>query len=96
MLKNEVVEAIAAQQFHLWSVATVDEAISLLTSLPAGERGDDGEYPEQSVNGLVEAALRSFAISIQMFEKLEYKEVKLSEFSADTDVSVTQPDKKEK
>lgn len=96
MLKNEVVEAIAAQQFNLWSVATVDEAISLLTSLPAGERGDDGEYPEQSVNGLVEAALRSFAISIQMFEKLEYKEVKLSEFSADTDVSVTQPDKKKK
>ena len=79
MLKSEVVEAIAAQQFNLWSVTTVDEAISLLTSLPAGERGDDDEYPEESVNGRVEATLRSFAIRIQMFEKQEYKAENLPE-----------------
>jgi lon-related putative ATP-dependent protease len=94
MLKSEVVEAIAAQQFNLWSVTTVDEAISLLTSLPAGERGDDGEYPEESVNGKVEATLRSFAISIQMFQKQDYKEEKLPESAPATDVPATQPDKK--
>jgi len=75
MLKSEVVEAIAAERFNIWSVTAVDEAISLLTSLPAGERGEDGEYPEESVNGRVENTLRTFAISIQMFEKKEYKEL---------------------
>lgn len=94
MLKNEVVEAIAAQQFHLWSITTVDEAISLLTSLPAGERGDDGEYPEDSVNGRVELTLRSFAITIQTFEKSEFKEEKLPESSAADAVPAAQPDVK--
>ena len=89
-----MVESIAAQQFHLWSVTTVDEAISLLTSLPAGERGDDGEYPEESVNGRVEAVLRSFAITIQMFEKSEFKEEKLPESAAAEAVPATQPDRK--
>lgn len=94
MLKSEVVEAIAAQQFNLWSVTTVDEAISLLTSLPAGERGDDDEYPEVSVNGRVESTLRSFAISIKIFEKREYKEENLPESGRATDLPATQPDKK--
>jgi lon-related putative ATP-dependent protease len=94
MLKNEVVEAIAAQQFHLWSVTTVDEAISLLTSLPAGERDDDGEYPEESVNGRVEATLRSFAVTIQMFEKKEFKEEQLPESTPTDDVAARQSDRK--
>jgi hypothetical protein len=94
MLKSEVVEAIAAQQFNLWSVTGVDEAISLLTSLPVGERGDDGEYPEESVNGRVEATLRSFAISVQMFEKQKFQEEKFPESASATDVRVIQSDKK--
>lgn len=94
MLKSEVVEAIAAQQFNLWSVTRVDEAISLLTSLPAGERGDDGEYPEESVNGRVEATLRSFAISVQMFEKQKFEEEKLPESAPTAEVPVIQSDKK--
>lgn len=99
MLKSEVVDAIAAQQFNLWSVTTVDEAISLLTSLPAGERGDDDEYPEESVNGMVEATLRAFAVSIQMFEKHDYKEVDKEEkvpgaAALTTDITTTQPHKK--
>ena len=73
MLKNEVVEAIEAEKFNIWSITTIDEAISLLTSLPAGERGDNDEYPPDSINGRVEATLRSFAVSIQMFEKQEFK-----------------------
>ena len=96
MLKKKVVEAIEAQQFNLWFVTTVDEAISLLTSLPAGERGDDDEYPEQSVNGRVEATLRSFAISIQKFEKQEFKEVILPESAAAIDVPASQPDQEDK
>ncbi len=69
MLKKEVVEAIAAQKFSVYGVAKVDEAIALLTDLPAGERGADGNYPEASLNGRVEATLVRFARDLQAFEK---------------------------
>jgi hypothetical protein len=35
----------------------VDQGIELLTGAPAGERDERGEYPEESVNGLVEHKL---------------------------------------
>ena len=69
MLKKEVVEAIAAEKFFVYAVAKVDEAIALLTDLPAGERGADGNYPEASLNGRVEATLARFALDLQAFEK---------------------------
>ncbi|MEA1923852.1 MAG: AAA family ATPase [Pseudomonadota bacterium] len=69
MLKKEVVEAIAAQKFFVYAVASVDEAIALLTDLPAGERDADGNYPEASLNGRVEATLVRFALDLQAFEK---------------------------
>jgi lon-related putative ATP-dependent protease len=58
MLDEEVVDAAAAGTFHIWAVATVDEGIALLTGLPAGERGADGEYPEESIHGRVRERLR--------------------------------------
>ena len=45
MLADEVVEAARAGRFAIWAVATIDEALALLTGLPAGERGRDGSYP---------------------------------------------------
>ena len=60
MLRPDVVKACADGQFHVWAVDEVDPAISLLTGLPAGERGADGHYPGDTVNGLVESALRAF------------------------------------
>jgi len=69
MLKKEVAEAIAAQKFFVYAVATVDEAVALLTDLPAGERGADGNYLETSLNGRVEATLVRFAQDLQAFEK---------------------------
>jgi lon-related putative ATP-dependent protease len=61
MLRREVVDACAAGRFGVYPIATVDEGISLLTELSAGDRDGEGRYPEGTVNGLVEARLRSFA-----------------------------------
>jgi len=61
MLRREVVDACAAGRFAVYAIATVDEGITLLTELPAGERDGEGRYPDGSLNGLVEARLRSFA-----------------------------------
>ncbi|GAB6851518.1 Lon protease family protein [Paraburkholderia kururiensis] len=61
MLREDVVEAAAAGQFHIYAIATVDEAIGLLTGLPAGEADAQGNFPAQSVNARVCAKLAAFA-----------------------------------
>ncbi len=61
MLRHDVVEAVAAGQFHIYPMRTVDEALELLTGIPAGERDEDGRFPEGSVNQLVEARLIELA-----------------------------------
>ncbi len=61
MLRQDVVEAVRNGEFQIYPVATVDEAISLLTGLEAGEVDDKGEFPVDTLNGRVDARLRYFA-----------------------------------
>ncbi|HEX6618586.1 MAG TPA: AAA family ATPase [Solirubrobacteraceae bacterium] len=61
MLRDEVIEAVSAGRFHIWAVATIDEGLELLTGVPAGERGADGEFPEETVHRAVEERLRALA-----------------------------------
>lgn len=61
MLKDELVEAVQEGRFSVWPVETVDEALELLTGLPAGERGPDDRYPPGSVNARVAARLEELA-----------------------------------
>ncbi len=61
MLRADVIEACAAGRFAVWPIRTVDEAIALLTGVPAGERGPDGAFPSGTVNARVESRLREFA-----------------------------------
>jgi lon-related putative ATP-dependent protease len=61
MLNDEVSAAVEAGRFHIWAVRTVDEGIELLTGRPAGERRQDGQYPEGSIHRLVEERLRRYA-----------------------------------
>ena len=54
-------------KFHIWPVRTVDEGIEILTGVPAGERGEDGDLPEDSVNGRVDRKLFELAERLQRF-----------------------------
>lgn len=67
MLREDVVEAAAAGRFHIYPVTTVDEAVSLLTDMDAGERQEDGQFPPESVNGRVSRRLMDFALTQQEF-----------------------------
>jgi lon-related putative ATP-dependent protease len=58
MLKKEVVEAVQEGKFHVWAVGHVDEALELLTGMPAGKRQPDGTFEADSVNGRVDETLR--------------------------------------
>lgn len=61
MLRDEVVEAVAAGQFQIHAVSHVDEAIARLTGLPAGRRTVNGEFETGSINGNIEVRLLDFA-----------------------------------
>ncbi len=61
MLRSDVREAVDNKEFHVWSVATIDEAVELLTGVSAGEPDAQGNFTEDSVNGKVAARLRAMA-----------------------------------
>jgi predicted ATP-dependent protease len=67
MLRQDVVDAAGQGLFHVWPVETVDEALELLTGLPAGTRGPDGTFPEGSVNRRVDDRLTAFAEKARAF-----------------------------
>lgn len=58
MLKKEVVDAVREGKFHVWAVGHVDEALELLTGLPAGGRLADGAWEPDTVNYKVDQSLR--------------------------------------
>jgi lon-related putative ATP-dependent protease len=57
MLRRDVVEAVEAGRFRVYGVADVDEAMELLTGVPAGHPDENGQVPEGSVNDLVATQL---------------------------------------
>lgn len=61
MLRQDVIDAVAAAQFHIYAVETIDQGIELLTGLRAGERDEAGNFPPDSINQRVEARLIGLA-----------------------------------
>ncbi|WP_417356582.1 AAA family ATPase [Gallaecimonas pentaromativorans] len=52
-LNDEVCQAVAKGEFHLWCVSHVDEAIALMMETDAGQMDDEGQYPKDSVYGRI-------------------------------------------
>jgi predicted ATP-dependent protease len=61
VLRRDVVQAVQDGKFHIYAVETIDQGISLLTGVPAGEADAEGNYPEGSVNFLVQQKLLEMA-----------------------------------
>jgi len=59
MLREDIVEAIEAGDFTVYAVSTIQQALSLLTGVEAGERGMSG-YPADSIFGRAEARADRF------------------------------------
>lgn len=57
VLRQDVVDAIKAGQFHIYAVETVEQGIELLTDVAAGEANEQGHYPDGTINAKVMAAL---------------------------------------
>ena len=65
MLREDVAAAVAAGQFHVYAVSSVDEGIEILTGTPMGEMGADGTYPEGTVSRRVADRLRELAEAVR-------------------------------
>jgi predicted ATP-dependent protease len=67
MLREDVVKAVQEDQFHIYSVKTIDEGIEVLTGMPAGVRKADGSYPKDTVNFLIDKRMREYAKKLKSF-----------------------------
>jgi len=61
MLREDVVEAARKGDFSIYPVTRIEEGIEILTGLPAGPRGADGSYPENSIYGRALSRLKEMA-----------------------------------
>ena len=67
ILSREVQTAVEEERFHIYAIDTVDDGIEILTGRPAGERQNDGHFPRNTVNGIVERRLRQMAAQVKDF-----------------------------
>jgi ATP-dependent Lon protease len=68
MLREDVMDAVAATKFHIWPVAKVEQGIQILTGNPAGERNKDGTFETRTVFALMDERLREMAKTLKQFE----------------------------
>jgi lon-related putative ATP-dependent protease len=67
MLRKDVVDSVKERRFHIYPVKTIDQGITVLTGVEAGEADENGKYPEGTINCLVDKRLRELAEGIKEF-----------------------------
>jgi len=67
MLREEVVEAVRAGQFHIHAISTVDEGVALLTGIPAGRADAQGRYLAGTISERVSQTLRDYGERVRAF-----------------------------
>ncbi|MEI7970584.1 MAG: ATP-binding protein [Betaproteobacteria bacterium] len=70
MLRQDVVAAVAAGRFRVHAVTHVDDAVALLTGLPSGTLGRNGEYRPGTVYFAVTSRLLELSVMRQAFANL--------------------------
>jgi len=74
MLKQEVIDAVKEGKFHIYPVKTIDEGIEVLTGVQAGQRQENGKYPEGTIHYLVDQRLKRMADILREYEVPEEEE----------------------
>ncbi len=68
MLRQDVIDAVAKEQFHIHAIETVDQALGLLSGILVGELNDEGQYPEGSFNDAIAERLQLW-VDVHKHEK---------------------------
>jgi predicted ATP-dependent protease len=82
MLREDVVEAVAAGRFHIYAVRSVDDALEVLSGMPAGPRAADGSLPAEGLHARVDAGLRHLAEALRAFSMPEQADGRATSASA--------------
>lgn len=61
MLRQDVVTACEQNEFAIYSVSHIDEAMSLLMDMDAGIKDSEGNYPENTINALVLQSMEKYS-----------------------------------
>lgn len=67
MLRDEVIEAVAKGQFHIYPVGTVEQGIEILTGVGAGKHTSNGKFTLGGVFARVDARLHDMAQTMRKF-----------------------------
>jgi predicted ATP-dependent protease len=68
MLREEILDAVAAGKFHIWPVARIEDGIEILTGATAGKRNGDGTFEKETVFALIDARLSHMAATMKEFQ----------------------------
>ena len=60
ILRPDVIKAVRDGKFHIYGITHVDEGLEILSGLNAGSLDENGKYPENSINGLVDKKLTEY------------------------------------
>ncbi|MCR5662777.1 MAG: AAA family ATPase [bacterium] len=61
VLNEEVRQAVKDGHFTIWAVPHLDNALEILSGLPAGSRSSKGKWPAKSCNGIIAARLEEMS-----------------------------------
>ncbi|HSU87722.1 MAG TPA: AAA family ATPase, partial [Terriglobia bacterium] len=67
MLREDLLEAVAARKFHVWPIARIEQGIELLTGVPAGNRDGDGTFAAGTAFALLDARLAEMAEALKEY-----------------------------
>jgi predicted ATP-dependent protease len=68
MLREDVMDAVAAGKFHIWPVRRIEQGIEILTKSAAGRRNEDGTFEAETVFWLMNEKLSGMAKTLKQFE----------------------------
>ena len=68
MLREDILEAVAAGKFHIWPVAKIQQGIELLTGCAAGQKNGEGKFESGTVLALIDERLHAMAKTLKEFE----------------------------
>src|SRR5271156_4616651 len=68
MLRDDLIEAVAKSQFHIYPVTTVGEGLEILTGKSAGTRDANGKFQANTIFARVDDRLRLMAETLREFE----------------------------
>ncbi|MEA3406064.1 MAG: ATP-binding protein [Pseudomonadota bacterium] len=67
MLKESVIQAVEAEKFSVYAVESIDQMMALLTGLEIGQADKKGQYPANSLNGIIEQKIQGFTALREQF-----------------------------